>query len=121
MVLKTIFPGCGVRASLILFFYFLLSNPNRQMTGFGNSKDTAYRTEGADACAKFLTQLIESLQIQRPVIISPSMSGKFSLAFVMGEDPSLCHKRIRGFIPVAPGTSDNYKAEEYTKCGVSSR
>ena len=94
--------------------YYILSKP-----GFGKSKNQKYKPSDEESCRKFLTKLIETLHIERPVVVSPSMSGRFSLAFIMGDDPSQCHKRVRAFVPVAPGTTDKYTRNQYKNCSVS--
>jgi len=54
----------------------------------------------------FLDRLIETLDLDRPVIISPSLSGKYSIPFVLehGKDKS------SGYIPVAPVINNQYTA-----------
>lgn len=46
---------------------------------------------------KWLGQLLEVLKLERPVIVSPSMSGRFSLPFVTSNPD-----RVAGFVAVAP-------------------
>lgn len=50
---------------------------------------------------QFLSDLIKKLNLQRPVLVAPSMSGSYAMPFVMDEEHS---KELRGFIPVAPTT-----------------
>ncbi|PPT11365.1 abhydrolase domain containing 14A-like [Geitlerinema sp. FC II] len=45
----------------------------------------------------FLEQFLETANISHPVIVSPSMSGNYSLPFLV-ERPD----RLRGYVPVAP-------------------
>ncbi|HPG24486.1 MAG: alpha/beta fold hydrolase [Spirochaetaceae bacterium] len=61
------------------------------LPGFGGSKSA--RAEPAT----FLAKLLPALEIDRPVIVSPSMSGRFSLPFVAAHPD-----RVAGFVPVAP-------------------
>jgi len=61
------------------------------LPGFGKSKDVeADRT-------KFLAELLPELAIERPVVVSPSMSGMFAFPLVLAHP-----EMIRGFVPVAP-------------------
>ncbi len=52
----------------------------------------------------WLRVLLDLLKIERPVIVSPSMSGRFSLPLVT-EDP----QRISGFVAVAPVGISQYQ------------
>jgi abhydrolase domain-containing protein 14 len=62
------------------------------LPGYGESPRQAIA-----APAAWLGELIEALGLKRPVIVSPSMSGRFALPFVI-ESP----ERTAGFIAVAP-------------------
>lgn len=53
----------------------------------------------------FLEALLPALGIDRPVIVSPSMSGRFSLPFVLAHP-----ERVAGFVPVAPVGAKEYAA-----------
>jgi len=50
-----------------------------------------------------MTQLITMLHFSQPVIVSPSMSGSFSLPYLTAHPGD-----IKGFIPVAPVMSGNF-------------
>ncbi|HEU5115672.1 MAG TPA: alpha/beta hydrolase [Isosphaeraceae bacterium] len=52
----------------------------------------------------WLRVLLDILKIERPVIVSPSMSGRFSLPLVT-EDP----QRVSGFVAVAPVGISQYQ------------
>ena len=54
--------------------------------GYGRSQRISVSPQG------FLLELLELLQLDRPVIVSPSMSGNYSLPFVIerGELLSVC-------------------------------
>ncbi|XP_062608148.1 putative protein-lysine deacylase ABHD14B [Saccostrea cucullata] len=60
----------------------------------------------------FLEKLISALKLTAPVIVSPSMSGGYSLPYLF-KDPSAVLKRSRGFVPVAPVATGDYTAEDY--------
>lgn len=51
----------------------------------------------------FMVELVRSLGLRSPVIVSPSMSGEFSLPFLIKS-----HDMISGFIAVAPVSSRLY-------------
>ena len=61
------------------------------LPGFGQSDSTAMERSA------WLGQLLDELKIDRPVIVSPSMSGDFALPFVT-EHP----ERVSGLVAVAP-------------------
>ena len=61
------------------------------LPGFGGSKAAHADPE------HFLEKLVPALGLERPVIVSPSMSGGFSFPFVLAHPD-----RIAGFVPVAP-------------------
>ncbi|MGB3692153.1 MAG: alpha/beta fold hydrolase [Spirulinaceae cyanobacterium] len=46
---------------------------------------------------EFLLQFIEALNLKLPIVISPSMSGGYSLPFLVNHP-----QKLRGFVPVAP-------------------
>ncbi len=52
----------------------------------------------------WLRVLLDLLKIERPVVVSPSMSGRFSLPLVT-EDP----QRVSGFVAVAPVSIPQYR------------
>jgi abhydrolase domain-containing protein 14 len=61
------------------------------LPGFGGSKQAHADPDD------FLEKLLPALHLERPVIVSPSMSGRFSLPFVLAHP-----ERVAGFVPVAP-------------------
>lgn len=62
---------------------------------------------------EFLHQLITSLKLQRPVIVSPSLSGSFTVP-LLGAHPEL----IGGYVPVAPIKTDLLTPEQYKKIEI---
>ena len=70
------------------------------LPGFGKSKSIDGDKE------KFLVDLFAALNIEKPVILSPSMSGRFTYPFLC-RNPGL----VRGFIPVAPALTAEYASE----------
>ena len=67
--------------------------------------------------AEFLKEFITREHIERPVIISPSMSGRWSLPYLL-KNPHDCHDRARGFVPVAPVDTQHYTDRQYHQCEV---
>jgi pimeloyl-ACP methyl ester carboxylesterase len=70
------------------------------LPGFGKS------SPGLSSNRTWLRVLLDLLQIERPVIVSPSMSGRFSLPLVT-EEPT----RLAGLVAVAPVGIANYAQE----------
>jgi pimeloyl-ACP methyl ester carboxylesterase len=69
------------------------------LPGFGQSK-----AAHADP-PHFLEKLVPALGLEHPVIVSPSMSGRFSLPYVLAHPD-----RVAGFVPVAPVGAVEYAA-----------
>ena len=65
---------------------------------------------------KFMEALIAGLKLSKPVIVSPSMSGQFSLPFLFS-DPESATTRSQGFVAVAPVQTSTYK-DKYPKSQV---
>jgi abhydrolase domain-containing protein 14 len=85
-------------------------------TGFGESqKEALDNTEKVE----FMEQLMIHAHLKRPVIVSPSMSGSFSIPYIMSDQPSTCTERIAGFIPVAPVGTEKYSHAHYHRCEVN--
>jgi abhydrolase domain-containing protein 14 len=63
------------------------------LPGFGNSARRSSRLDKKH----FLSQMMNAIGVECPVLVSPSMSGAFSLPFVLQAS-----KQIAGFVPIAP-------------------
>ena len=69
--------------------------------GFGQS--TQQKVDNSTTTA-FMLELVEALGLgPAPVIISPSMSGRFSIPFL-----TLYPEKFRGYVPVAPVYTDRF-------------
>ncbi|XP_048403899.1 protein ABHD14A [Stegostoma tigrinum] len=60
--------------------------------------------------ADFLLAFLNAVGLQTPVIVSPSMSGHFSIPFLMFHT-----QRLKGFVPIAPTGTNLYNADQYQK------
>ena len=69
-------------------------------TGYGHS------TGSLGDPVVFMTELISSLHLSSPVIISPSMSGTLSLPYLTTHPGN-----VKGFVPVAPVSTGNYNSQ----------
>ncbi|CAL8337416.1 unnamed protein product [Lota lota] len=79
------------------------------LPGFGQSKSAAAPAAvGELAPGGFLKQVCEKLGLDSVVVISPSLSGMYSLPFIMEHQPA-----IRAYIPVAPICTDKFTVEQY--------
>ena len=61
------------------------------LPGFGQSKDASAKP------AEFLIDFLPVLDIGRPVVVSPSMSGRFSFPLIF-----LSPELVSGYVPIAP-------------------
>ncbi|NXI38774.1 ABHEA protein, partial [Galbula dea] len=79
------------------------------MPGYGNSPpvETVATAQGRVA---FLDHVLQRLGTRRPILISPSMSGRFALPFLLARGGQLA-----GFVPIAPVGTKDYTAEQYRR------
>ena len=73
---------------------------------------------GEEKRSHFLEAFLKHKQMDRPVIVSPSMSGSYAIHYMMGQSPSDCTERMRGYVPIAPVHYDKYEAHQYHRCEV---
>ncbi|XP_038666763.1 LOW QUALITY PROTEIN: protein ABHD14B [Scyliorhinus canicula] len=80
------------------------------LPGLGQSKEsTAPASVGGPRSCHFLLNVLKGLNLGPVVIISPSLSGMYSLPFLFGHNDL-----VKGFIPVAPICTEKFSAEQYT-------
>ncbi|XP_067855130.1 protein ABHD14A isoform X2 [Heptranchias perlo] len=79
------------------------------LPGFGNTPHVEIGKADKDR-ADFLLAFLNGVGLQTPVLVSPSMSGRFSISFLMFHN-----QRVKGFIPIAPVGTNDYSAEQYRK------
>ncbi|NXG75027.1 ABHEA protein, partial [Baryphthengus martii] len=79
------------------------------MSGYGDSPpaETVATVQGRVA---FLDHVLQELGMRRPVLVSPSMSGRFTLPFLLARGD-----RLAGFVPIAPVSTKDYTAEQYQR------
>uniref|UniRef100_UPI0037E99EEE putative protein-lysine deacylase ABHD14B n=1 Tax=Semicossyphus pulcher TaxID=241346 RepID=UPI0037E99EEE len=86
------------------------------LPGLGRSKSAeAPAAVGELAPAGFLKEVCEQLSLSPVVVISPSLSGMYSLPFLMQHQDL-----IRAYVPVAPICTDKFTAEQYQSVKVPS-
>ena len=65
--------------------------------------------------------VIAGLGLVKPVIVSPSMSGSFSLPYLFTEPLATIQERISGFVPVAPVHTSDFDVKKYEQLKVFTR
>ncbi|KFV18774.1 Alpha/beta hydrolase domain-containing protein 14A, partial [Tauraco erythrolophus] len=80
--------------------------------GYGDSPpvETVATAQGRVA---FLDHVLQELSMRRPVLVSPSMSGRFALPFLLAR-----WEQLAGFVPIAPVGTKDYAAEQYQQVQV---
>ncbi|KAJ7998443.1 hypothetical protein DPEC_G00205000 [Dallia pectoralis] len=80
------------------------------LPGFGQSKAAvAPAAVGELAPGDFLKHVCEALGLGPVVVVSPSLSGMYSLPFLMQHEAL-----VRAFIPVAPICTEKFTPEQYS-------
>uniref|UniRef100_A0A8C0ECL5 Abhydrolase domain containing 14A n=1 Tax=Bubo bubo TaxID=30461 RepID=A0A8C0ECL5_BUBBB len=77
------------------------------LPGYGDSP-SAEMVATAQGRVAFLDHVLQELGMRRPVLVSPSMSGRFALPFLLAQGDQLA-----GFVPIAPVGTKDYAAERY--------
>ncbi|XP_053455760.1 putative protein-lysine deacylase ABHD14B isoform X2 [Nycticebus coucang] len=79
------------------------------LPGLGCSKKAAAPAPiGELVPGSFLAAVVDSLELGPPVVISPSLSGMYSLPFLTAPG-----SQLRGYVPVAPICTDKINAADY--------
>jgi hypothetical protein len=52
--------------------------------------------------------VLRELKVQNAVLVSPSLSGRYALPFLMQG-----HHQLHGFVPIAPTSTRNYTQEQF--------
>uniref|UniRef100_A0A1A8LVP6 Abhydrolase domain containing 14A n=2 Tax=Nothobranchius TaxID=28779 RepID=A0A1A8LVP6_9TELE len=77
------------------------------LPGYGKSPDSeTLKTD--QSRVELLSRFLESLGVRAAVLLSPSMSGHYSIPFLMQNSAQL-----RGFIPIAPVGTRSYSPQQY--------
>lgn len=75
--------------------------------GFGNSAPS--KEAGTEAGrAELLERALRDLEVRNTVLVSPSLSGRYALPFLMRD-----HRQLHGFVPIAPASTQNYTQEQF--------
>nr|KAF6334755.1 abhydrolase domain containing 14A [Pipistrellus kuhlii] len=74
--------------------------------GFGNSAPSREASTEAGR-AELLGRALRQLEVRGAVLVSPSLSGRYALPFLVRE-----HPQLRGFVPIAPASTLNYTREQ---------
>ena len=83
--------------------------------GLGRSKDAAAPAPvGQPAPGAFLKAVVEALGLAPAVLVSPSLSGMYSLPFLFQHGHLL-----KAYVPVAPICTEKFEAERYGRVEVS--
>ncbi|KAG8436111.1 hypothetical protein GDO86_007282 [Hymenochirus boettgeri] len=84
------------------------------LPGLGHSSDAVAPSPlGEPAPAGFLQEVLETLNMVPAVVISPSLSGMYSLPLLLNKPQS-----VAAYVPVAPICTDKFSAQEYANVQV---
>nr|XP_034961977.1 protein ABHD14B-like isoform X2 [Zootoca vivipara] len=79
------------------------------LPGLGRSKEAnAPAPVGEPAPASFLKSVFEALKLDQAVVISPSLSGMYSLPFLFQHS-----EMLKAYVPVAPICTEKFSATQY--------
>ncbi|XP_053145675.1 putative protein-lysine deacylase ABHD14B isoform X2 [Hemicordylus capensis] len=79
------------------------------LPGLGRSKEAAAPAPvGEPAPSSFLKSVFEALKLDQAVVVSPSLSGMYSLPFLFQHS-----ELVKAYIPVAPICTEKFLATQY--------
>ncbi|XP_068951694.1 protein ABHD14A [Petaurus breviceps papuanus] len=78
------------------------------LPGFGNSFPSPVADTEVGR-ANLLHQILQDLEVKNVVLVSPSLSGLYSLPFLMRAHQQLC-----GFVPIAPTFTKKYTPKQFS-------
>uniref|UniRef100_A0A670IKT1 Protein ABHD14A n=1 Tax=Podarcis muralis TaxID=64176 RepID=A0A670IKT1_PODMU len=61
----------------------------------------------------FLQQVFKELGLQQPVLISSSMSGRYSIPFLLASG-----EQLKGFVPIAPVGTKDFTTQQYQQVKI---
>jgi abhydrolase domain-containing protein 14 len=65
---------------------------------------------------QWLGQFVRDVHLSNFVIVSPSMSGRFAVPYVI--ESSSSEASLRGFVPIAPAGTDKFEKVKYERLNV---
>ncbi|XP_059520593.1 protein ABHD14A isoform X1 [Myotis daubentonii] len=77
------------------------------LPGFGNSAPSQEASTEVGR-AELLARALRDLEVRNAVLVSPSLSGRYALPFLMRD-----HPQLHGFVPIAPASTQNYTREQF--------
>lgn len=95
-----------------IYIYKLYSHFFPIIQGYGQSPDSE-APKSEQNRVELLSKFMESLGIKAAVLVSPSMSGHYSIPFLMKNNAQL-----KAFVPVAPVGTRSYSPQEYQNIQV---
>ncbi|TNN84333.1 Protein ABHD14A [Liparis tanakae] len=100
------------RLQVVLLHGQAFTSKTWEELGYGKSPDSeALKTD--QNRADLLSRFMESLGVRTAVLLSPSMSGHYSIPFLMKNSAQL-----QGFIPIAPVGTRSYTPQQYQNIQV---
>ena len=82
------------------------------LPGHGNSNDLSIPYKRDDILG-YMTNLFTALELQLPVLVSPSTGGEYAMPLLMAY-PNM----LRGFVAIAPSDTQHYLISDYKKLSV---